>query len=134
MAETMTVEVVSPEAVLYSGEATMVITRTLGGGASAGPPGHAAFLAAHTENHTRVCLADGSVEDIAVHGGFVEVSNNTVSLLSDAAEVGSMIDIERAQAAKDRAEERLRHEHDAEAVSALGRANARLSAAGTISA
>jgi F-type H+-transporting ATPase subunit epsilon len=134
MAETMTVEVVSPEAVLYSGEATMVITRTLGGGEIAFQPGHAAFLAALTENHTRVFLADGSVEDIAVHGGFVEVSNNTVSLLSDAAEVGSMIDIERAQAAKDRAEERLRHEHDAEAVSALGRANARLSAAGTISA
>ena len=134
MAETMTVEVVSPEAVLYSGEATMVITRTLGGGEIAFQPGHAAFVAALTENHTRVFLADGSVEDIAVHGGFVEVSNNTVSLLSDAAEVGSMIDIERAQAAKDRAEERLRHEHDAEAVSALGRANARLSAAGTISA
>ena len=134
MAETMTVEVVSPEAVLYSGEATMVITRTLGGGEIAFQPGHAAFLAALTENHTRVFLADGSVEDIAVHGGFVEVSNNTVSLLSDAAEVGSMIDIERAQAAKDRAEERLRHEHDEEAVSALGRDNARLSAAGTISA
>ncbi|NBV03644.1 MAG: hypothetical protein EBS10_05640, partial [Acidimicrobiia bacterium] len=29
MATTMTVEVVSPEAVLYSGEAEMVITRTL---------------------------------------------------------------------------------------------------------
>lgn len=134
MAETMTVEIVSPEAVLYSGEATMVITRTLGGGEIAFQPGHSAFLAALTENHTRVFLADGSVEDVAVHGGFVEVSNNTVSILSDAAEVGSMIDIERAQAAKERAEELLRHEHDAEAVSALSRANARLRASGAISA
>lgn len=130
MASTMTVEVVSPEQVLYSGEATMVITRTLGGGEIAFQAGHAPFLAALIENHTRVFLADGSVEDIAVHGGFVEVSNNKVSILSDAAELGSKVDVARAQAAKARAEERLRHEHDAEAVSALGRAHARLRAAG----
>ena len=134
MAATMTVEVVSPEAVLYSGEGTMVITRTLGGGEIAFQPGHAPFLAALTENHTRVFLADGSVEDIAVHGGFVEVSGNKVSILSDSAEIGSAIDVARAQAAKERAEERLRHEHDAEAVSALGRANARLRAAGALTA
>ena len=126
----MTVEVVSPEQVLYSGEGTMVITRTLGGGEIAFQPGHAAFLGALQQCHTRVFLEDGSVQDIAVHGGFVEVSGNKVSILSDSAELGSSIDIERAQAAKSRAEESLRHEHDAEAVSALGRAHARLNAAG----
>lgn len=130
MSEPMTVEVVSPERVLYSGQATMVITRTLGGGEIAFQPGHAAFLGALTECHTRVFLTDGTVEDIAVHGGFVEVSNNKVSILSDAAELGSQIDVERARLAKDRAEETLRHEHDAEAISALGRAHARLNAAG----
>lgn len=130
MADPMTVEIVSPERVLYSGQATMVITRTLGGGEIAFQSGHAAFLGALTECHTRVFVTDGSVEDIAVHGGFVEVSNNKVSILSDAAELGSQIDVERAKAAKARAEERLRHEHDAEAVSALGRAHARLNAAG----
>ena len=130
MADPMKVEVVSPEQVLYSGEATMVITRTLGGGEIAFQSGHAAFLGALTENHTRVFLADGSTEDIAVHGGFVEVSNNTVSILSDAAEIASEIDVERARSAKQRAEEQLRHEHDAEAISALGRAHARLNAAG----
>ncbi len=75
-------------------------------------------------------LPDGEVEDIAVHGGFVEVSNNTVSILSDEAELGSQVDVDRAREAKQRAEEHLRHEHDAEAVSALGRAHARLNAAG----
>ena len=130
MADPMKVEVVSPEQVLYSGEATMVITRTLGGGEIAFQPGHAAFLGALTENHTRVFLTDGTVEDIAVHGGFVEVSNNTVSILSDAAELSSQIDVDRARAAKQRAEELLRHEHDAEAISALGRAHARLNASG----
>ena len=93
MSATMSVEVVSPEAVLYSGEATMVITRTLGGGEIAFQPGHAAFLGALTESHTRVFLADGSTEDIAVHGGFVEVSNNKVSILSDTAEIASQIDV-----------------------------------------
>lgn len=130
MAAAMTVEVVSPEEVLYSGEATMVITRTLGGGEIAFQPGHSAFLGALTENHTRVFLSDGSVEDIAVHGGFVEVSNNKVSILSDAAELSSAIDVERARRAKERAEESLRNEHNAEAVGALARAHARLSATG----
>ena len=124
----MTVEVVSPEQILYSGEATMVITRTLSG-EIAFLPGHAAFVGALNENHTRVYLADGSIEDIAVHGGFVEVSNNKVSILSDSAELGSKIDVERARAAKERAELRLRNEHDAEAISSLSRANARLTAA-----
>jgi F-type H+-transporting ATPase subunit epsilon len=130
MANVMKVEVVSPESVLYSGEATMVITRTLGGGEIAFQPGHTAFLGALTENHTRVFLADGSVEDIAVHGGFVEVSDNSISILSDAAELGGDIDVERARAAKARAEEQLRHEHDAEALSALERSHARLNASG----
>lgn len=129
MANLMNVEVVSPEQVLYSGEATMVITRTLGGGEIAFQPGHAAFLGALQECHTRVFLDDGAVEDIAVHGGFVEVSNNKVSILSDSAELGSDIDIERARAAMERAENILRHQHDAEAVCALSRAHARLNAA-----
>ncbi len=130
MASTMNVEVVSPESVLYSGEATMVITRTLGGGEIAFQAGHAPFLAALTASHTRLFLADGSIENLAVHGGFVEVSNNKVSILSDTAEMASRIDIDRARAAKERAEERLRHENDAEAVAALSRAHARLNAAG----
>lgn len=130
MAEPMTVEVVSPERVLYSGQGTMVITRTLGGGEIAFQPGHAAFLGALTECHTRVFLVDGTVEDIAVHGGFVEVSNDKVSILSDAAELGAQVDVDRARRAKERAEEILRHEHDAEAICALARAHARLHAAG----
>ena len=54
MADRCSVELVSPEQVLFSGEATMVITRTLGGGEIAFLPGHAPFLGALTENHTRI--------------------------------------------------------------------------------
>ncbi|MEI7547579.1 MAG: ATP synthase F1 subunit epsilon [Actinomycetota bacterium] len=128
----MQVELVSPEKVLFSGEATQVITRTLGGGEIAFLPGHAPFLGALTECHTRISLVEGRVLDVAVHGGFVQVSGNKVSILSDIAELGDDIDRSRALKAKDAAEELLRKEHDAEAVSALSRAHARLSASGGI--
>ncbi|MDO8389360.1 MAG: ATP synthase F1 subunit epsilon [Actinomycetota bacterium] len=129
---TMQVELVSPEKVLFTGEATQVITRTLGGGEIAFLPGHAPFLGALTECHTRITLVEGGVLDVAVHGGFVQVAGNTVSILSDIAELGDDIDRNRALKAKDAAEELLRKEHDAEAVSALSRAHARLSASGGI--
>jgi F-type H+-transporting ATPase subunit epsilon len=134
MAGTMQVEVVSPEKVLFSGEATQVITRTLGGGEIAFLPGHAPFLGALIENHTRVTLADGSTLDVAVHGGFVQVSGNKVSLLSDIAELSTDIDRARAMSAKERAEESLRHEHDVDVAAALSRAHARLNATGGLGA
>ena len=127
---TMQVELVSPEKVVFSGEATQVITRTLGGGEIAFLPGHAPFLGALTDNHTRITLADGSQLDVAVHGGFVQVGNNKVSILSDIAELGDQIDRGRAMAAKERAEATLRQEDDAEAEAALSRAHARLNASG----
>jgi F-type H+-transporting ATPase subunit epsilon len=127
---TMQVELVSPEKVVFSGEATQVITRTLDGGEIAFLPGHAPFLGALTENHTRITLADGTQLDVAVHGGFVQVSHNKVSILSDIAELAEQIDRPRAMNAMERAEATLRHEHDAEALAALGRAHARLSASG----
>ena len=126
---TMQVEVVSPEKVLFSGEAKQVITRTLDG-EIAFLPGHAPFLGALSECHTRITLADDSVLDVAVHGGFVQVSGNTVSILSDIAELADQIDRDRAFRAKEAAEELLRKEQDAEAESALSRAHARLNATG----
>ncbi len=87
MANTMKVEVVSPEKLLFSGEATMVITRTLGGGDIAFMAGHAPFLAALADCHTKIHLADGTVQHLNVHGGFVEVSKSKVSILSDGAEL-----------------------------------------------
>ena len=132
---TMQVELVSPEKVVFSGEATQVITRTLGGGEIAFLPGHAPFLGALTENHTRITLSDGTQLDVAVHGGFVQVGHNKVSILSDIAELGDQIDRARARAAKERAEAALRGtEPDAEAEAALSRANARLNASGGTSA
>jgi len=124
------VELVSPERVLFSGEAKQVITRTLDGGEIAFLPGHIAFLGALTECHTRIYLSDGKVQDVAVHGGFVEVAPDHVTILSDSAELAEAIDVQRARAALERAESAKRGEHDATVESALRRAHARLSAAG----
>jgi F-type H+-transporting ATPase subunit epsilon len=130
---TMRVEVVSPERILFSGDAKQVITRTLDGGEVAFLPGHAAFLGALTENHTRIYLADGSIQNLAVHLGFVEVGADHVTILSDSAELEEDIDVARAKAAKERAETQLRTEHSTEVEADLRRAHARLSAAGGLS-
>ncbi|HSM65098.1 MAG TPA: ATP synthase F1 subunit epsilon [Ilumatobacteraceae bacterium] len=132
----MRVEIVSPERVLYSGEATMVVTRTLEGGEIAFQDGHQAFLGALVENHTRIYQADGTIQDVAVHRGFVEVHGDpsVVSILSDTAELSEDIDVERAKAAMERHQLVLKQEHDeallTEAVSGKSRAAARLAAAG----
>jgi len=137
MAEPIIVEVVSPENVLYSGEADMVITRTAGGGEIAFQAGHAAFLGVLVENHTRVFQTDGKVQDIAVHRGFVEVSGNPtkVSLLSDTAELSDDIDVARAKEALERHQQTLRNETVeatvADAVAGKARAQARLTATGS---
>ena len=123
------VELVSPERILYSGEADMVIARTVGGGDIAFMPGHAPFVGA-LEIATITIRSGTGDELVAVHGGFVEVSDDTVTILSDVAELASQIDVERAQAARDRAAHRTEHEHDAEAEAAVRRAHVRLSAAG----
>jgi len=50
---------------------------------------------------------DGNPITIATSGGFVEVQNNTVSVVAETAELASEIDVERAKAAEQRAVEAL---------------------------
>ena len=131
----MQVELVSPERILWSGEAEMVIARTLGGGDIAFLPGHAPFVGAlGTGVITIRPTGGGADEKVACHGGFVEVSGSEdashVTILSDVAELASQVDVERAREAKERAEAALRKEHDGEAAAALARANVRLEVAG----
>ena len=128
--KSLRVEVVSPERVLFSGEARQVITRTLQGGEIAFLPGHTTFLGALVENQTRIYLTDGKVQDLAVHGGFVDVAPDHVTILSDSAELAESIDVARARAAQERAQTAMRGEHDATVEADLRRAHARLAAAG----
>ncbi len=137
MADSLRVEVVSPEKVLYSGEADMLVTRTLDGGEIAFQAGHAAFLGVLVENHTRIFQTDGTLKDLAVHRGFVEVSGNptVVSILSDTAELADDIDVVRAKEALERHQRTLRSQEGAteiaDAISGVARAHARLDATGS---
>ena len=127
---TLHVEVVSPEKILWTGDADMVVARTVGGGEIAFLTGHAPFVGALDIGTVKVHPAEGPDELIAVHGGFVEVSHDRVTILSDVAELASQIDLNRAREAAERAEAALRHEHEAEAEAALRRAHVRIAVAG----
>ena len=49
----------------------------------------------------------GQKKKIAIGGGFMEMYNNKLTVMADVAELGSEIDVLRAQSAKERAERRL---------------------------
>ena len=121
----MQVDLVSPERILWSGEADMVVCRTMDGDV-AFLSNHAPFIGALDIGMVKIEESGGRQTRFAVHGGFVEVSNNKVTLLSDVAEVEGDIDAARAREAKQRAEEALRQQNDVEAEAALRRANLRL--------
>jgi F-type H+-transporting ATPase subunit epsilon len=84
----MQVELVTPEEILYSGEAYMVVVRVLEGGEIAFLPGHAPFLGALGEGEARIYEQEGGdPTSLQLSGGFVEVSHDTVTILSDEAAI-----------------------------------------------
>ncbi|MDQ1466145.1 MAG: F-type H+-transporting ATPase subunit epsilon, partial [Actinomycetota bacterium] len=116
--------------ILFEGDAEMVVARTLGGGDIAFLTGHVSFLGALDDWPLRVIQEDGQVT-FAVHGGFVEVSNDRVTVLSDVAEQSNAVDVARAGAARENAEAALRADpDDTEAQAAFRRATVRLEVAG----
>ena len=128
---TFQVELVSPEAISYSGEAEMVIARTLEGGDIAFQPGHVPFIGVLAVWSVDVIRPDGNRDTIAVHQGFVQVAGTRVSILSDVSEPSADIDVERARAAKGNAEAaRTTDRNNAESAGALARAELRLRVAG----
>lgn len=128
------VELVSPDRVDYSGEAQMVIARTVDGDA-AFMDGHIPFIGTLSAAPLRVISEDGTEIVFAVHQGFIEVSppgdtGTRVTILSDTSELSSDIDVPRATAAKAAAEAALAaNADDAEASFALRRASVRIAVA-----
>lgn len=123
----MQVELVSPEEVLYSGEAEMVVCRTIGGGEIAFLAGHEPFLGALGVGQVRVIRSAGDEDVFAVHRGFVEVAHDKVIVLSDVAELQTEIDRAWAERSKAAAEAALQsNPDDADAMAALARAELRL--------
>jgi F-type H+-transporting ATPase subunit epsilon len=88
MAKPFRVDVVSPEATVWSGEATFVVARTPDGeiGIMAD---HEPLLAALVTSAVEVEGTDGSRTTIGVHGGFLQVLRNQVTLLTDRAQIST---------------------------------------------
>ncbi len=132
MAVELDVELVSPEEVTYSGSAEMVIVRTVEEGDIAFQAGHVPFLGVLAPWSVDVLRPAGERDTFAVHRGFVEVSYNKVTILSDVSEAADEIDVARAEAARQRAGEALAADADnIYAAAALERAELRLRVAST---
>jgi F-type H+-transporting ATPase subunit epsilon len=125
---TLHVELVSVERLIWSGEATMVIARTTEGELGV-LPGHAPLLGQLADvGVVRVQQESGDELVVAVHGGFLSVTDQGVSVLAELAEIAVEIDVARAEDALRRA--RSAGEDDADALPAERRALSRLRAAG----
>jgi len=124
-------EIVTAEGPVYSGEVDAVIAPGVVGQFTI-LPHHAAFMTMLEPGE--LCVRQSGEEMfIAVSGGFLEVLDNKVVVLADTAERADDIDSARAEAAKQRAEEQLKHPGVgadlASAEAALRRSLARLKVA-----
>jgi F-type H+-transporting ATPase subunit epsilon len=123
------VQLVSPEHILFDGEAEMVVCRPVEG-AIAFLNGHVPYLGALADDEVRIILPGDGEEAAAVHGGFVQMTGDHLVVLSDLAELKEQIDVPRAENAKRRAEETLARDPENEAATAaLARAETRLKVA-----
>jgi F-type H+-transporting ATPase subunit epsilon len=117
------VELVSVEREVWSGDATQVTARTTEGDIGV-LPGHAPLLGQLADGGIiTIYQAGGEPVRAAVHGGFLSVTDEGVTVLAEVAELAQDIDTSRAQASLERA----RSEQD---VAAQRRAESRLRAAG----
>ncbi len=125
----MQVELVSPERITFSGQAETVRVRTVGGGEIQFLPGHTAFIGVLQVSAAKVVSADGD-QIFAIHQGFVQVSGEKITILSDVSERKEDIDVPRAEAAKSKAKAAFESDStNTEAQFALRRAEVRLGVA-----
>ena len=101
---TIHVDVVSAEESIFSGEAKFV---ALPG--EMGELGHTPLITRIKAGSVRIEMADGSEEFVFVAGGILEVQPNCVTVLSDTAVRGKDLDEEKANLAKQAAEEALKN-------------------------
>ncbi len=69
-------------------------------------PHHAALMTTLGSGEM-VATHPGGTESLVIHGGFLQIVGDVVSVLADAAEHVAQIDLDRAEAARARAEARL---------------------------
>jgi F-type H+-transporting ATPase subunit epsilon len=101
MAEPMQVEVVSADRVVWSGESSNIIAKTVEGEIGI-LPGHEPVLGVLVPSAVVIFDEGGGREVVAVDGGFISVSQGRVSILSEYARMADEITV--AQAEKELAE------------------------------
>ncbi|WP_088227171.1 F0F1 ATP synthase subunit epsilon [Desulfosporosinus sp. FKB] len=105
MASTFTLNIVSPEGNVLKEDVEFIVLP--GGAGELGIlPNHAPLIAGLDVGVARI-TSNGTVKRVAVAGGFVEVVDNSATILADTAELSEAIDLQRAIAAKERATKRL---------------------------
>ena len=105
MADIFKVEIITPDRIFYEGEAEFIEFTTAAGdiGVYANHIPMTTVLAPGV-----VTVYHGEEETVAaVHAGFAEILGDKVTLLAEIAEWPDEIDVTRAEAAKERAEERI---------------------------
>ena len=103
--KTVSVNVVTPDGPVYDADVEMVSVKAQSGELGI-LPGHIPMVAPLEIGAVRLKQGSGT-ELVAVSGGFIEVRPDKVTILAQAAEKAEEIDVERAQKAKERAEQRL---------------------------
>ncbi|MFC6171245.1 F0F1 ATP synthase subunit epsilon [Loigolactobacillus jiayinensis] len=123
----LTVNIVTPDGIVYDHHATMVIVKALDGQLGI-MPNHEPIIAPLQIDEVRVKRADDPEHEdaIAVNGGFMEMSNNVASIVADSAEREHDIDVSRAQLAEHRAEERIKEAKEKHDADELARAQIKL--------
>ena len=120
--------IITPDRVFYEGTVDMVEFNTTEGEIGV-LPGHIPMTVIIKPGILKITEGE-QVKEAALHSGFVEILPDNMTILAEIVEWPGEIDLERAQAAKQRAEERIRShtpETDmARAETALLRAMARI--------
>jgi F-type H+-transporting ATPase subunit epsilon len=101
MADPMQVEVVSADRVVWSGESSNIIAKTVEGEIGI-LPGHEPVLGVLVPSAVVIFDEGGGREVVAVDGGFISVSQGRVSILSEYARMADEVTV--AQAEKELAE------------------------------
>jgi len=96
MAE-LNVQLVAAERAVWSGTARLVVARTVDGDLGV-MPGHQPLLGELADGVVVIRTTEGTDQVAAVHGGFISVESNQVSLLAEDAELASEIDVAAAKA------------------------------------
>ena len=78
----LNVELVSPTQQVWSGQATMVSARTTDGDLGI-LPGHTPLFGVLVDGAVSIKGVDGTTKEFNVKGGFLSVSNNRVSILTE---------------------------------------------------